>query len=245
MTMNMRLIFPSTGAHDEAFNSFQSRSAQDHPVSVLDCIEGPEAGFLQKLQKGYEESSESILAYFHTDVRCGEDDWDERVLSAFEDDTVGIVGFGGGRRLGSPDIYKIGYRLQQLARYDFTSNLRDAEKHGRRNRNEEDIAVVDSFALIIRRSLLDNSGSAGWPVDIYPAMHMSDAWACLVAKRLDYRVRMIGISCTHKSGGVKGDGRFDYGKWQQEMGETDQEMHTRSHRLIYDQFRDVLPVVTV
>lgn len=243
LLMTMRLIFPSTGGHDEAFNSFLSRSAHDYPASVLDCIVGPEAGLLQKLQKGYLDSTEDILAYFHTDVRCYEDDWDTRILAEFEDPTVGICGFGGGKRLGSPDIYKLPYKLQQLARYDFVSNLKDAEVHGRRNRNEEDIAVVDSFALIIRRSLLDSI--VGWPIATYPAMHMSDAWACLVARRMRRRVRMVGISCTHKSGGVKGDGSFDYSAWQKEIGMTDQEMHTKSHRLIYDDFRDVLPVVTL
>src|SRR5882724_8280330 len=241
--MTMRLIFPSTGASDEAFNSFVARSTQDYPVSVLECIAGPEAGFLQKLQKGYLESTEDILAYFHTDVRCGEEGWDERVLAEFEDESVGIVGFGGGKRLGSPDIFKLPYKLQQLARFDFVSNLKDAEVHDRRNRIEEDIAVVDSFALIIRCSLLAKVG--GWPVATYPPMHMSDAWACLMARRHGMRVRMVGISCTHKSGGVKGDGAFDYSKWQQEMGMTDQEQHVRAHRLIANDFRDVLPVVTL
>jgi len=210
---------------------------------VLDCIKGFGAGFLAKLQKGYEESTADLLAYFHSDLFIHEEGWDERVLSEFNDESVGIVGFGGGKRLGSPDIFKLPYKLQQLARFDFVSNLTDAPTHGRRNRNEEDIAVVDSFALIIRRSLLTKVG--GWPVATYPPMHMSDTWACLMARRYGYRVRMVGVSCTHKSGGVKGDGKFSYGDWQKEIGMTDSQMHTKSHELIYRDFRDVLPVVTL
>ncbi len=241
--MTMRLIFPSTGSHEPAVDSFLSKSTSNYPVTVLDAVTGAEAGFLNKLQKGYLESTEDILAYFHTDVRCHEEDWDSRVLAEFNDQTIGIVGFCGGKRLGSPDIYKLPFNFMQLARYDVVSNMKDAHVHGRRNRNEEDVAVVDSFALVIRRSLLDVYG--GWPVDRYPAMHCSDLYACLQCARHGQRVRVVGISCAHTSGGVKGDGSFDYGAWQQEIGETDQEMHKRGHRLLYDSFRDILPVVTI
>lgn len=258
MTMTMEIICPSTGGGEDEIESWQVKTKNgcrsikeairvgeygcDYKVTVLDAITGPEAGFLYKLQQGYQQSSADVLCYFHSDLFIHEECWDERVLKEFEDETVGIVGFGGGKRLGSPDVYKIPYHLQQLARYDFTSNLRDAEKHGRRNRNEETIAVVDSFALIIRHSLLDRI--SGWPVATYPAMHCSDTWACLMAARHNLQVRMVGVSCTHTSGGVKGDGSFDYDKWQQEIGETDAAMHKRGHRLLYDEFRDVLPVVT-
>jgi len=242
MTSSIEIIVPSTGNHKEAMQTWNEHAGPDYECpTVLGCIEGPGAGFLAKLQKGYEESSADLLAYFHSDLFISEEGWDQRVLKEFDDPTVGVVGFGGGKRLGSPDIYKLPYKLQQLARFDFVSNLTDAPQHGRRNRNEEDIAVVDSFALIIRRSLLAKVG--GWPVATYPPMHCSDLWACLMARRHGYRVRVVGISCTHKSGGVKGNGTFDCSAWQREMGMTDQEMHTRSHRLIYDEFRDVLPVV--
>jgi len=242
----MEIICPSTGNHEQAVQSWIEKMDVYHaayPIRVLDVITGPEAGFLSKLQQGYLESTADILCYFHSDLYIHEEGWDERVLKEFEDESVGIVGFGGGKRLGSPDIYKLPYSYMQLARYDFVSNLRDAEKHGRRNRNEEDVAVVDSFSLVIRRGLLDRCG--GWPVTNYPAMHCSDLWACLVAARHGMRVRMVGISCTHTSGGVKGNGSFDYGEWQKEIGETDQEQHKRGHRLLYDEFRDTLPVVTL
>lgn len=241
MTMSMDLIFPSTGGSDEAVNSFLSRSINHYPVTVLDCIQGEEAGFLHKLQKGYVELKQDILAYFHTDVRCCEDDWDTRVLKEFEDPTVGVVGFGGGKRLGSPDIYKLPYRLQQLARFDFVSNLTDAPVHGRRNRNEEDIAVVDGFCMIVRREFLAKVG--GWPIVEYSPFHCYDTWVCCMARRCGYRVRMVGVSCSHTGGGVRGNGEFDYGKWQEEIGLSDQEMHRKNHLSLYQNFRDVLPII--
>lgn len=242
MTMTMEIICPSTGGHEAAVISWHGSASAAYSINVLDAVTGPETGFLSKLQEGYRESKADILCYLHSDTFIHESWWDQRVLREFEDPTVGIVGFGGGKSLGSPDIYKIGYHYQQLARYDFVSNLRDAEKHGRRNRNEEDIAVVDSFSLVVRRSLLDHCG--GWPISTYPSMHCSDTWACLVARRMGLRVRMVGISCTHTSGGVKGDNTFDYGAWQKEIGETDSEQHRRGHRLLYDEFRPELPIVT-
>ncbi len=102
------------------------------------------------------------------------------------------------------------------------------------------MAVVDSFSLIVRRSFLDLIG--GWPVKTYHPSHCSDYWLCLMAHRHKMRIRYVPVSCTHNSGGVRGDGRFDYAKWQEWYGFTDAQMHQINHRLLYDNFADVLPV---
>jgi len=106
--MKLEIIVPSTGNHDEAIKSWIEHGATvPADLKILNCISGPGAGFLAKLQKGYEESSADLLAYFHSDLYLHEEGWDQRVLREFEDETIGIVGFGGGKRLGSPDLYKI------------------------------------------------------------------------------------------------------------------------------------------
>ncbi len=293
-------------------------------ITVDDTIEGIGAGYLHKVEKFYRESTADVLAYLHSDLFIHSHGWDEMVLREFETcevcgrpefehaalypniearicdnftNRVAIVSFCGARRHGHPDIYKAPYDYRQLARFEFISNLVDAEKHGQRVLKPQDVAVVDSFSLIVRRSFLDLI--RGWPINhechiyddlwepcrccgyhcrvcnqrwyragikpgteigeilqrdahyacegfpvrpTYHPSHCSDYWLCLMAHRHKMRIRYVPVSCTHNSGGVRGDGRFDYAKWQEWYGFTDAQMHQINHRLLYDEFRDVLPV---
>jgi hypothetical protein len=117
----------------------------------------------------------------------------------------------------------------------------NAEAHGRRLLTACNVAVVDSMAIIVRRSFLDEIG--GWPVKEYYPSHCSDYWLCLMAHRYRRRVRYIPVGVSHAGGGTKGDGRFNYEKWALEViGKTDAEMHQINHWRIFSNFRDVLPV---
>src|SRR5262245_36136489 len=101
----------------------------------------------------YENTKAEILAYIHDDVVCHEERWDERVLEEFEDPSVGVVGFGGALWHGTDELYKRPYELTQLRRIDYLSNVDDAETHGERFDGARDVAVLDGFALIVRRKL--------------------------------------------------------------------------------------------
>lgn len=243
--LTMALCCPSTGGHEAAIASWRKTMTTKRSVCIADALEGERAGYLQKVQDFYlgtgkEDRPEDILGYMHSDLIIHEQAWDERVLAQFLDDDVAVVSFGGSLRHGHPDIYKVPYDYRQLARSSFISNLTDAEKHGVRHEGDRDVAVVDSFAMFVRRGFLDRAG--GWPVATFPASHCSDYWLCLTVHQLGMRVRMVGVSCTHASGGV-GQAGWDYAAWAQttKWG-SDAEMHRIGHRLIYDQFRDVLPV---
>lgn len=242
--MNLAICCPSTGGHEDAVESWINTMAFPHDIVVDETITGRAAGYLQKAQKFYEQSRADVLAYFHSDLFIHEPRWDFRVLAEFENNPdVAVVSFFGARELGRPHIYTEPhpYDYRQLARGDCWSNMRDAEIHGRRNRGEIDVAMIDSFSLIVRRSFLEDLG--GWPVNYYYPSHCSDMWLCCMAARHKQRVRMVGVSCTHNSGGVRGDGRFVYADWAKNVvGLTDQEMHQRNHRFLYDDFRDVLPI---
>ncbi len=246
MSMSIITLCPSTGGHEAAVESWTRTATCTYPIVVDDTTEGEGAGYLQKLQKFYMthhagEGHELILGYMHSDLIIHEQAWDERVLAQFFDDDVAVVSFGGSLRHGHPDIYKVPYAPVQLARSSFISNLTDAEVHGERHTGDKTVAVVDSMAMFVRRSFLDRVG--GWPVATYPPSHASDYWACLSAHQLGYRVRMVGVSATHQSGGV-GQAGWDYAKWiaGTKWG-SDENCHRVAHRLIYDSFRSVLPVV--
>jgi len=195
-------------------------------------------GLVRSYQKGYEDTTELIIAYFHDDVEIREPDWDRRVLREFEDPTVGIVGFGGAVRLGSHDLYKRPYDFRQLARFGYRSNAVDAEIHGARFEGECDVAVLDGYAIIVRRELLAKAG--GWPVGGLQ-YHMYDAWLACAAARLGYRTRLVGVKCQHYGGGTSVQG--DYEKWLREtQSKTDADVHREAHEWLYDHGRDCLPL---
>lgn len=194
-------------------------------------------GWLPTAQTVFECVSSDVVGLIHDDLTIHDEDWKDRVLKQFEDEQVAICGFGGASSIGHSDIYKIPYDYTQLARSGFKSNLVDAESHGERFTGECDVAVLDSFSLFIRRSFLESIG--GWPVDRYAPSHCADIWVCLKALEQGMKVRLVGLSCTHTGGGA-GAGYHEWAagtKWG-----SDAVMHRVNHRLLYEEFRKVLPV---
>ena len=195
-------------------------------------------GVLGSLQRGYELTTAPVIAYLHDDVTIHDDGWLDRVSAEFADPMVGIVGFGGALRHGLLDIYKTPYRLAQLGRDGFLSNMDDAEVHGERFNGVCDVAVVDGFAIGVRRRLLAECG--GWPVDRFPAHHNYDYLACCLAHRYHYRVRLVGVRCNHAGGSTATSPAYQEWASRTRWG-SDAEMHRIGHQLIYDEFVDVLP----
>ncbi len=149
-------------------------------------------------QEGYRGTNEGILGHVHDDLVIYEQGWDTRILKEFEDATVGMVGFTGALGHGTPNLYTNGYYLPNLARQNFMSNLRDAEKHGQRFSGERDVAVCDGLGIFVRRIILDQVG--GWK-KAYPYAYWlyAEFLACEV-RRQGYRIRMVGIECEHLGG---------------------------------------------
>ena len=188
-------------------------------------------GMMEAYQRAYKDSVDfDVLGYIHDDVLIGEENWHERVLKEFEDENVGVVGFGGAVVHGSANIYKVPYNLQQLGRSGYLSNVDDAEVHGQRFNGACDVAVLDGFALFIRRELLDKT--EGWPLGTPLGYSLYDYWLCCMAHRHGYRIRLAGVRC-HHLGGMTSVGM--------KVIETDGMAHVVAHRYVYDTFRDVLP----
>src|SRR6516164_3270246 len=180
----------------------------------------------------YRGDTSEILCYLHDDVICREQDWDERVLAEFEDPQVGVVGFGGAKWHGTSDLYKTPYRLDQLRRGDYMSNVDDAEVNGARFTESTEVSVCDGFALVVRRDLLAQCD--GWRglasgCDFF----CYDYALCAMARRLGYRIRCVGIRCHHLGG------RTSVHLPDSEI--TSQAAYDRSHRWFYETYRDVMP----
>ena len=222
------------------FENMRSPAAPGHaPAYVVhNTPGGVNLGVIGSYHTGYLNTRHDILAFIHDDVICREEGWDLRVLKEFEDPRVGVVGFGGALLHGSADIYQRPYELQQLGRALYMSNVDDADVHGDRFTGSREVAVLDGFSLIVRRELLDRCG--GWQPDKWPSHHVYDYRICCEAHRYGYSVRCVGIRCHHQGGRTAT--RADYQEWAKTTKWTsDVEMHTQGHRMLYDEYRDVLP----
>lgn len=184
-------------------------------------------GVLPSLQLGFAVTQAPLVSFIHDDVICREP-WVERVLHAFNDPKVGLVGFGGAVAHGSRDIYKSPYDYHQLGRSGYLSNVDDAEIHGLRFSGDREVAVLDGFALVVRREILDKVG--GWPTETQIGYVAYDYWLCCIVHRLGYKIELVGLRCNHYGG------RSAVRVSQEFRGDFD-----AAHRYIYDNFRDVLP----
>jgi hypothetical protein len=172
--------------------------------------------------------SDPILAFIHEDVNIFEKDWDLRVLKEFDDPQVGMVGFGGAPGHCRPALYTEPFNIGNMIRLGFRSNLRNAEAHGQRIIGEQDVAVLDGFAIFVRRSILDKVG--GWPVDKPIGYWMYSEWACCETRRQGYKIRLVGVDCEHIGG-----------KTAAIANVTDD--FESCHRYLFETCRDVLPCI--
>lgn len=173
----------------------------------------------------YRNTTEPIICLIHDDVNIYEQDWDKRVLAQFDNPTVGLVGFGGALGHGTSNLYEVPYHLPNLARQNFMSNMRDAEKHGARFRGERDVVVLDGFALFVRRSVLDRWG--GWPLNQKVGYFMYSEWLCCEVRRQGLRIRLVGVDCEHLGG--------------KSSGTTLSHSYNEEHSCFYEHNRDVMP----
>jgi hypothetical protein len=200
------------------------------------------SGMLQAYEFAYRHVPDAdILAFFHDDVLIHDKDWVARVLAEFEDPTVGLVGFAGGKGHGHPQMYQIPYEYTQLARHDFVSNMLDAEHHGNRILGSTEAVVLDGFSLIVRRDVLEKAGGWQSAIDLLsnesrtePLHHCYDYFLSCMTRRLGYRIRVVGIRCEHKGGRT-------YVRLGAGIRESNWTQFVAAHRAIYDSFRDVLP----
>lgn len=192
-------------------------------------IEDGKNGMIAACQEGYQRCDSDIVAHFHDDLIIHDPDWVEKVLHEFDDPKVGIVGLGGSKVWGDRGIYRKPYQIMQLSRGLYLSNMTDAEVHGvRYTVAPTDVAVLDGFALIMRREFMQKSG--GWPVGKL-VFHGYDFFWCAMAHKLGYKIRLVPISCTHLGGQTSVIQHMDDGT-----------SHAKGHEWIYELCRGILPV---
>lgn len=221
---------------EETITSWQKLCWLCTPREVIDNSQ-ENIGVVAAYQLIYQKAK-GIVAYIHDDVEIFEYGWDKRVLTEFEDPSVGVVGFGGALVHGGPALYRRPYHISQLGRSLYMSNTKDAEDHGERFTGVRDVAVLDGFCLIVRKELLDKCD--GWDPENWPSHHVYDYRICAEAHRHGYRCRVVGIKCQHRGGETAVSAKYQEWATSTKWG-SDAEMHAAGHRLFYDRYRDVMP----
>lgn len=183
-----------------------------------------------------------ILVFCHDDFKVNAP-WVEPITDLLNIPDIGLVGFHGAKGLGSPDIYRTPYQLEQLARFNPMSNMVDAEVHGKRIKLPTEVATIDGFFMAFKRAAYTAIG--GWKACLEDGIifHMYDSWAAMKCAQYGYRTFMAPVNCSH-SGGATEVGMYDtYLKWCQKQGFRDGDhLHREMHKRFYNLFRGQLPV---
>jgi len=222
----------------------------------------PYLGTVPAFRKGVDyalaQTDAEIIACLHDDVELLDPDWMEKVLMHFErTPACGLLGFGGAIGLGSERIYKDPYDPMQLARIGFRSNMIDAESHGIRSLLAERVACLDGFSQVGRRSFWEGwgynrfqrTGEADetyrpWTVleELGLVHHIYDGALGAIASRYGWETWYLPIRCRHL-GGQTAVGDRGYQAWAEtQVANGDQGFWQEGHRIVYDAFRDILPL---
>jgi len=220
--------------------------SKEFPLVKVRIIHNQEnVGVTKSLNQAWELTKEGcckpdFIFYSHSDVLIQELGWDVKVKTALEEiKPIGVMGFGGAKGIGTPDLYKEPYVISQLIRTGFFSNMQDAENHGRRMTNDvEPCAVLDGFTLIVNTKLLEEIDG----FDEHYKFHMYDEDLCVQAIQHGYFNFVLNIACKHNGGRTSTSA--DYDTWLRKQNiNGDLEIHQEAHTYFYEKFRGFIPLM--
>ena len=204
----------------------------DFPSDLV--IRTPENIGLPKALNLILEASKTDYVFFtHSDVEMFEQDWDEKVIKSLnEAGNVGVAGFYGAMGIGTGDIYKTPYVMNQLVRTNPIAGNRckqDPAIHGHSQFNQDWIkcAVLDGFSLIVK-----NDGVLKFEENFGPH-HMYDNDICLQAYANHKQVICINMDVIHYGG------RTDVNEsWNKGFNKEKHEIHRDAHPPFYEKWRN-------
>jgi O-methyltransferase len=201
------------------------------------------AGVVGPMDRLWRETDAEIVAFVHDDLEIYEDGWDLRIRARFAaSPDCGLVGFGGACSIGREDMYTCGSEAEPT-RGPFGSNLTSyrkemtaAEVHGPRITYDCQVATIDGFAAVCRRTFLEKiDGFVKWPI----VHHAYDAFLACMAKRHGFETWIVPIKMGHPwIGGTsqREDGLELLAKHGGNYG-----LFLKAQGMLREEFRDVLP----
>lgn len=180
---------------------------------------------------------DDLLVYTHDDLFIMGKGWETAVTRVFDaDPRCALAGFSGAPGLGLDELYHTPYRMEQMIRLGFMSNLPSAEAHGVRCLEPKRISLTDGCSMIMRRSFLDSvNGWSWWP---FVDHNYEVGVACEVA-RARLHAWYIPVVHDHLSGWTANNAE-GVRMFSAHGGQV--ALQHESARYLYDHYRDVLPL---
>lgn len=209
------------------------------------CVRNEEnTGVYRTFQQALDYVNSEYIFYSHNDVEIKVYGWDERLknllaeLELINNKPPGVCGMFGAKGLGTPDIYRSPYNFTQLMRWNCFTVQSMVGAGGQPIRGAyERVITLDGFSLIISRHMINHALKGKFDYERYPPHHNYDNDICLDSHFGGYSNYAIDIDCIHH-GGVTSTRE----KWAEAMGTTDLSIHRRAHEVMYEKFRNRLPV---
>ena len=223
---------------------------RDHDiVHMVDEYLGTVPAFAEGFRIAAEQGAE-VICCFHDDVRINDSLWDMKIEEHFEDHPeCWLAGFGGAMGVGQHGMYDKPFDPMTLARHDFGSDMEDAEAHGERWTEPRRVAVLDGFSLILRTNWHRESCGHSNPFQFLAGLgvihHAYDVALGAMMRRGGGETWFLPVPCHHAGGrtAVLDTGYLAWAKTKNPDG--DQGLWLEAHRIVYEQFRDVLPFYAI
>jgi hypothetical protein len=240
LTERLSVVTATLGEDSPHVARWSRLAAYEIPIYTVRNHMGVVPAFAEGVRLAAEEGAE-IIACLHDDVIIEEPDWDIHVTAWFDAQPKCVLaGFGGGKGLGHPDIYRIPYDPMQLARVDFVSNMRDAEAHGRRVAIPTRVACLDGFSQIGRADFLRRSFQYLEKLGV--VHHAYDSHLGVLAARAGGEAWMLPVK-VHHLGGRTAVGNVEYQSWARGQNpEGDHGFWVKAHEVLYEDARGTLPL---
>lgn len=158
-------------------------------------------GVYPTFRQGFENTTGDVVAFFHSDLVVWEQNWNERLIKHFQDNTnLGMIGFIGSNEIDGSGGRGLGTTSNFLGR-----NLSDGEHtwygsrgsiHGKVSEGLSRAAVVDGCAMIINRDAWEDVGSR----DDFPPHHFYDRLISTQLLEKGWDIAVLGVACDHFSG---------------------------------------------
>lgn len=230
--------------HEAGFvNSIGDNTGIQHQdvVHIVDDYLGVVPAFAEGFQIAMDAGAE-IICCFHDDLKIHDPDWDKKVEALFTSHPdCWLAGFGGALGVGREGMYDQDYDPMTLARHSFGSDMDNAESHGERWFSPRQVAVLDGFSLICRVSQLFRGNPFRELAELGIVHHVYDVALGAMVQRAGKETWCLPIACHHAGGrtAVLDEGYLAWAKEKDPEG--DQGFWLAAHRIVYDEYKDVLP----
>jgi hypothetical protein len=241
----VKVVFVDNGSDEPLANhAFIDQWRNDgHTIDIIRNDEN--IGVYPTFQQVHDHVSALVpwIFYSHNDVRMLEFGWDAKLRQLLHDlidhsHNPGVCGMFGAKGIGTYDIYKAPYDFTQMMRWSCYTVPSMAGAGGQAiNGDWKRIMVLDGFALIIRREMVQKAMAGRFDHDSYPVHHMYDNDICLMSHYGGYKNFVLEIDCKHLGGHTS-----TREKWAEKMDTTDLKIHRAAHVVFYKKWKGRLPV---